>query len=356
MRIMSRVCASLACLRVMRQRTGTALSTGRKCLLLTAELLLIAAPVGYGVLHGQSPAPTSASASEEQTKGYAWTPDLPKYEVASIKPSSADDGRMRLMMKPTGVELRGSPVQMLLQLAFGVEPDRIVGAPDWVRSKRYDMEAKVKPEDAPKLGKLKMEQKRAMLLPLLEERFGLKYHHEARELPIYALVVAKGGPKLTESKPGEGTPGPDGHAAPPGGPAPPPGGPGPIAEPDGPPRAGNKAMVGEGMRMGPGGIQSRGGNTAFLAHALSGIVGRTVVDKSGLTGNYDFSLNWTPDESMGSALGGPQEGPPKGDAPQDAGGPTLFTALQEQLGLKLESQKGAVDVIVIDHIDLPTEN
>ena len=150
MRIMSRVCASLACLRVMRQRTGTALSIGRKCLLLTAGLLLIAAPVGYGVLHGQSPAPTSAS--EEQTKGYAWTPDLPKYEVASIKPSPTDDGRMRLMMKPTGVELRGSQVQMLLQLAFGVEPDRIVGAPDWVRSKRYDMEAKVKPEDAPKLG------------------------------------------------------------------------------------------------------------------------------------------------------------------------------------------------------------
>jgi uncharacterized protein (TIGR03435 family) len=75
-----------------------------------------------------------------------------------------------------------------------------------------------------------------------------------------------------------------------------------------------------------------------------------------LTGNYDFSLNWTPDENMRNALGGPQGSPPKDDAPPDAGGPTLFSAVEEQLGLKLQSEKGKVDVIVIDHIDLPTEN
>ena len=95
---------------------------------------------------------------------------------------------------------------------------------------------------------------------------------------------------------------------------------------------------------------------AFLAHALSGTLGRTVVDKTGLTGAYDFSLNWTPDQSMRSPLGGRGGGAPEGDAAADATGPSLFTAVQEQLGLKLEPQKGAVDVIVIDHIDPPTEN
>jgi bla regulator protein BlaR1 len=337
-------------LRIMTQPSGTALSVGRKCLLYAAGLLLIAAPLGFGVLHGQS-----APAASSDEKGYAWTPDLPKYEVASIKPSP-EDSRLMLMMRPTGIEMKSAQVQMLLQLAFGVEPDRIVGAPDWVRSRRYDIEAKVTPEDAPKLEKLKMELRRAMLLPVLEERFGLKYHHESRELPMYALVVAKGGPKLTESKPGEGMPGPDGHTAPPGGPMPPPGGPGLIARPDGPPREGGRPVIGEGMRMTPGSIQSRGGTTAFLAHALSGMLGRTVVDETGLTGNYDFSLNWTPDEGMRNVLGGPQGGPPRDDAPSDAGGPTLFSAVEEQLGLKLQSEKGKVDVIVIDHIDLPTEN
>ena len=111
------------------------------------------------------------------------------------------------------------------------------------------------------------------------------------------------------------------------------------------------------MRMSPGGIEAHGGGMQFLAHALSALVGRSVVDKTGLAGNYDYSLNWTPDQSstpmVGPAGGGP---PPQGDAPIDPNGPTLFTALEEQLGLKLQSEKGKVDVIVIDHIDLPTEN
>ena len=111
------------------------------------------------------------------------------------------------------------------------------------------------------------------------------------------------------------------------------------------------------MRVSPGSLEANGGTIGFLAHALSNFVGRTVVDKTGLTGNYDFSLKWTPDEnsipSAGPAGGGP---PPQGDAPVDPNGPTLFTALEEQLGLKLQSEKGKVDVIVIDHIDLPTEN
>lgn len=324
-------------LRIMTQRSGTAISTGRKFLLLMAGILLVLAPVGYGVLHGQP--------SIGQAEGGNSTPDKPKYEVATIKPSTEQDGRIRMMMTPDGAEFNGVQVQMLLQQAFGVERDRIDGAPDWVRSKRFDIAAKVAPEDAPKLDKLKMEQRRTMLLPLLEERFGLKYHHETRELPMYSLIIAKGGPKLKVST------------------MPPPPPPGAPAAPDGPsPAAGlSRERPGPGgpgmMRMSPGEIDANGGGMPFLAHALSALLGRSVVDKTGLTGNYDFNLKWTPDEStmprIGPDGGGP---PPQADASVDPNGPTLFTALEEQLGLKLQSERGKVDVIVIDHIDLPTEN
>jgi bla regulator protein blaR1 len=331
-------------LRIMTRRSGTALSIGRKLLLFTAGLLLVAAPVGYGVLNGQSASSASSSPAQE----YTWTADMPKFGVATIKPTSEEDGRVRAMMIPDGISLRGVPPAMLLQQAFGVERDRIVGAPDWVRSRRFDIEAKVAPEDAPKLDKLKMEQRRVMILPLLEERFGLKYHHEVRELPTYSLVVTKGGSKLKESTAPVGPPpgapqGSGGPGAPDG-----PGGSG------GPPRdpVGNRGM----MRVMPGNLEANGATIAFLAHALSNSVGRTVVDKTGLTGNYDFKLNWTPDPGSMPPGGPGLGGPPQGDASVDPDGPTLFTALEEQLGLKLQSEKGKVDVIVIDHIDLPTEN
>jgi len=332
-------------LRIMTCRSGVALSSARKLALFTTALLILAAPLGLGVLRGQNPAATLAPSPSSVS-----TADLPKYEVASIKPTTETEDKRMMMMTPDGTSMHGVDVQMLLQQGFGVERDRILDAPAWVKSNRYDIEAKVSPEDAPKMEKLKAEQRREMLLPFLEERFNLKYHHETRELPMYALVVAKGGSKLTESKPGTPTPPPDA-------PTPSHGTPAPDAKLDGPPRdrVGNMGM----MRMNPGGIDAHGGTTDFLAHALSALVGRSVVDKTGLTGNYDFTLNWTPDNMspmMAGGPSGPEGGQPKGDASENAGDPTLFTALEEQLGLKLEATKGKVDVIVIDHIDLPSQN
>jgi bla regulator protein BlaR1 len=334
-------------LRIMTHRSGMALSFGRKCLLSLAAVTVIAAPIGFGVLHGQS---ASAGPSADES---ASTANLPKYDVVSIKPVAADDGRLMIMFRPSGVELKGIPVQMLLQQAFGVEKDRIVGAPDWVRSRHFDFEAKVTADDAAKMQKLKMQQRNAMMLPVLEDRFHLKYHHETRELPMYALVIAKGGPKLTESKPGDHMGDLEGRPRTPEAPLPPPGSPAANAKPDGAPPRTNRPAIGEGMRMTPGNFVARGGTIDFLRGALSNMLGRTVVDKTGLTGKYDYTLNWTPDEGMRPPIGGAAPG---GEPPADAGGPTLFTALQEQLGLKLESQKGKVDVIVIDHIDPPTEN
>lgn len=335
--------------RIMTKRSGTALSLGRKLALAATAWVVVLVPIGFGVLHGQQ----APSSPESTSQPFGTAQNLPKYEVATVKPASESDGRHLMMMTPGGTTLKGIPLQMVMQQAFGIEEDRIIGAPGWVKSNRYDIEAKVAPEDAPKMEKLKAEQRRQMLLPVLVERFNLKYHVEQRELPTYALVIVKGGPKLTESKPDEA--GPHEFPDPKAGPAAPGHEPPGNAGPTGP---GKDPMGRRGMvSIGPGRIDAHGGGMEFLAHSLSFNVGRTVLDETGLKGRYDFTLQWTPDQGM-MPTGGPggEGGPAHGDVAADAGGPSLFTALEEQLGLKLESQKRKVDVIVIDHIDAPSEN
>jgi bla regulator protein blaR1 len=286
-------------------------------------------PIGFGALQGQAGPGSNPGGSNTEVRG-----DLPKYEVSTVKPASANDGRGMVRLTPDGASLQGIPVQMLLHLAFNVEDDRIIGAPSWVRSNRYDVEAKVAPEDAPRLDKLKLEDRRAMLLPLLADRFNLKYHHETRELPMYALVIAKDGPKLKAST------------------AEPPPDPNFPARPDGQPKGGIDTRG--RMMMGPDSIESQDTTLDMLAHALSPRLGRSVLDKTGLTGRYDYTLRWTPDDAPPPTPGG--DASAHADVANDATGVSLITAIQEQLGLKLEAQKGTVDVIVIDHIDLPSAN
>jgi len=293
-------------------------------------MLVFLLPIGLGVLHGQE-----GTISQTASGSSGSAADVPKFDVVSVKPAGPSDGRSRLMLTPDGTSMQGTPVQMLLHLAFGVEDDRIIGAPSWTRSNRYDIEAKVSPEDAPRLDKLKQEDRRAMLLPLLAERFSLKYHHETRELPMYALVIAKGGPKLTAST------------------AEPPPDPNFPARPEGQ-RKGGIDTRGR-MMMEPDRIESQDTSIDMLVHALAPRLGRSVVDKTGLTGRYDYTLRWTPDDAPPPMPGG-DAGLAHRDAGNDAAGVSLITAIQEQLGLKLESQKGMVDVIVIDHLDLPSAN
>lgn len=313
----------------MTHRTGVALTFGSRTLLAAAAVLVIALPIGLGVVRGQS---GSDSISIAGDAGAA--PDLPKYEVASIKPAASNNGMMYMRYLPGGTLIQGLQLQFLLRDGFGVQDDRIIGAPSWVKDRRFDIEAKVAPEDAAKLDKLKGIDRNRMLIPLLVERFNLKYHHESRELPMYTLVVAKGGPKLTEWKPNSN--------------------PVPLAAgdeklPPGPPGK---------MMMGPGNFEAHGASTDMLAYSLSVPLGRTVVDQTGLKGMYDFKLQWTPDNAPPPMLGGPggPGAPSHLDTTNDGPQVSLFTAIQEQLGLKLESQKGSVDVIVIDHIDPPSPN
>jgi uncharacterized protein (TIGR03435 family) len=163
------------------------------------------------------------------------------------------------------------------------------------------------------------EQRRTMFQQILAERFKLVAHHETRELPIYELTIGKNGSRLKES------------AA------------------DDPASAPTRR---KGMMWGRGKVTATDGSLSMLIAPLSRQLGRIIVDKTGLNGRYDFTLEWTPE----GAAAPPAGGSPSGTAPPDQSGPDIFTAIQEQLGLKLKSTKGPVDVIVIDHIEKPSAN
>jgi len=257
-----------------------------------------------------------------------------EYDVASIKPNKSGTNMIRFMFIPGGFSGTNVTLAMLIRSAYDIQENQISGGPSWVKSDHYDIDAKMDSPTADALHKLSEDKRRLatqhMLQALLADRFKLAVHHDSKELSIYALVVAKNGPRLQQAKPGDTYP--NG-----------------IKGPDGIARAGM-------MRMGRGQLTSQGLPLTELARLLTAQLDRTVVDKTGLPGNYDFTLQWTPDESQGAMFRGPDAGPP-GSAPSaESSGPSLFTALQEQLGLKLESQKGPVEIYVIDHAEKPSEN
>jgi bla regulator protein blaR1 len=310
--------------RIMSEGVVSRLGMSRRILLSTAGLVAIALPTAIGIFHAGQ---TAVLAQAQDAPA-----DIPKFDVASIKPNKSGEMRTMMGFKPDGVSMNGVTTQMMLTQAFQVEDDRIVGAPSWVNSDHFDVEAKIAPEDATKLDRLKPGQRMEMLQPFLQDRFGLKFHHETREMPVYVLEAAKGGSKLKQAEP-EAADGNDGGGTP-------------------------RGM----MRMGIGNLEANGAQVDMLVHTLSREVGRTIIDKTGLTGKYDFNLHFTPANmpaGMGPGPGaGPGGGHPGADAPppSDTTGPDIFTAIQEQLGLKLVSAKGPVDVIVIDHIDRPSGN
>ena len=131
-------------LRIMSHRSGVALTIGRRALLGSAAVLVITLPIGLGVLQGQE-----GTVSKPEGPSSGVVQELPKYDVSSVKPASSNDGRSMLQLTPDGTSIHGVPLQMLLRFAFRVEADRIIGAPSWTQSNRYDIEAKVAPEDAP---------------------------------------------------------------------------------------------------------------------------------------------------------------------------------------------------------------
>ena len=263
------------------------------------------------------------------------------FEAASVKPNKSGDRRVAMLFQPGGrFNASNVTLQMLISTSYGTPQPlpnfRILGGPDWIDSDRFDVVAKA-PGDIPPgpNGPLPL-----MVRTLLKERFGLVVHTETRELPIYALVMARSDHKTgSQLKPaavdcaaitarGRG------------------GAPPPL------PQFGERPPC--SIRLTAGNLAGGGSSMAQFSFAISRYVNRVVVDKTGLAGNFDFDLQWTPEQMPPGAPPGPPGAPPLPAI--DPNGPSIFTAVQEQLGLKLESTKGAVDVVVIDHAEQPTED
>jgi len=282
------------------------------------------------------------SAVEGRARSQAQSPSAaaPAFEVAAIKPDKDASGMFKFgWFSPGTFQASGATVQFLIQEAYQVEDTRVFGAPKWLKSERYEIRAKAPSDVAEQLRKLDNVQQydqriaveSSLLQTLLRDRFKLAFHRETKEFPMFALVIAKNGLKLHESRPDDTYP--DG-----------------IKDLDG-------RGHGHVMRMTRGELIGQGIPISDLIEMLGGLrLGLIVVDKTGLRGNYDFTLRWTPDESAPSKrIGGAAPVPDNAPAP-DSSRPSLFTAVQEQLGLKLEKQRGPVGVLVIDHVEKASEN
>ena len=243
----------------------------------------------------------------------------PSFEVASIKPNTSGRNQAALLRQPGGKFVAtNATVKMLLRVAYQIQDFQIYGGPNWTDSDRFDIEAKA--EDAAGLQK---EELALMLQNLLADRFQLKTHTERKELSVYELVVGKGGAKLQVA------------------PAPEP----PLAGASPAFFASDPGVIPGTFRMGKGDVLGLAVPLANFVSVLEQQLSRKIVDKTGLSGFFNVKLHWTPDTTENQS----------GQSAENSG-PSLFTALQEQLGLRLESAKGLVEVIVIDSAQKPSEN
>jgi len=264
-----------------------------------------------------------------------------RFEIVSIKPFDPAS-QPRLNMSPGRFECAGFPLRMLIAQSVRVPADRLFGLPDWIDQERYAIAGKAASgPTAPAVAAMM-----AMVGNMVNDRFKLAMHRETREMPVYNLVFAREdkrlGPGLKESS----------------------------AEcrakltarmeavRRGDPEVATTSELTASLagcitaRLNPGDLSYASAPAGFLAQFLTQSVGRPVMDKTGLTSYYDYALKWTPDVGSAAAFGQPGA-PGAPPAPADPDAPNLFTAVQEQLGLKLESARGPVEVVVIDHIEKP---
>jgi uncharacterized protein (TIGR03435 family) len=271
-------------------------------------------------------------------------PAAPAFEVASIKPNTSGDGRVMMQNQPGRFVATNITLRLLIRNAYQLQDFQITGGPAWMGSDHFDINAKVPDEfrDLPPMrpgsepGPLQL-----MIRALLADRFKLAVHAENKESPIYALVLARSdgklGPQIKKSETdcaamfaaarGRGR--------------------GAMPPPPGPPQPGESIPC--GMRIGPGTLAMGGSPLSQFAQALGMFAGRIVLDRTNLAGNYDITMTWTPDQMPPRPPGAPDL------PPVDPNGPSIFTAVQEQLGLKLDSQRGPVEVLVIDRAEKPVE-
>ncbi|HEV8612488.1 MAG TPA: M56 and DUF3738 domain-containing protein, partial [Gemmatimonadales bacterium] len=303
---------------IMTHRILPRLTPARKIVLASAGIAAVAGPICIGIVK----APSVRAQSQTGAGASLTTEANLRFEVASIKPASPTDaGKAGLELLPGGgLRVTNVTLRQLITFAYEVQDLQVSGGPGWLGSERYDILAK--PEHSAGTSGMAISQGRAAgdrvrqrTRSLLAERFQLVIHKDAREGPVLALVVAKNGPKIQPSKQGEEIP--------------------------------------PGTRRSEAQIDARRGTMGMLAAVLANWLRRPVVDRTGLTGNYDYTVKYAPD-TAGPAARGALGGPETNQA--DITGPSIFSALQEQLGLKLESARGPVEVIVIDRAERPSAN
>jgi uncharacterized protein (TIGR03435 family) len=237
------------------------------------------------------------------------------FDVVSIhQNNTSTDGHHHIYNNPSESHFRTVNLSLkdLLQFAYDLPKSQILGGPPWLDSTMFDIDAKSDPSIDAELQALPSDQarhrKQLMVQALLADRFKLTAHQETRQLPVYSLVVAKGGPKFKPS-----------------------------------------GMNGTTISTGRSRLHVAGTDDtiAILARELAQVLGRVVLNNTGISGRYDLTLQWTPDDASTT----PPNGAPDPNLP-----PGIFTAIQEQLGLKLESTKGPVPVLVLDHVETPSAN
>jgi len=307
----------------MNDRIVHKLGLARKLLLMTAATLAIAIPVSIGLLN--------ATPIRAQSQLATSNASAPVFSSVSIRPHESTANQLNRVKIFFSLDdgtfvATGATLKRLIQVAYGVQDSQISGGPEWLNTAKFDIEAKLEPsfvavikqpiaeKQASEDGDHKPINDQAMLQSLLADKFGLSLHRQTQNLPTYDLVVDENGHKLQPS--------------------------------------GSSLRF---MRLGRGEFTSQGTPLDLLVSELSVRLGRTVVDKTGLKGNYAYNLHWTPDASEDARLTAAGEHVAEASAP-DASGPSLFTALQEQLGLKLEPHTEPVQVLVIDHAEQPSQD
>jgi bla regulator protein blaR1 len=320
--------------RIMSGRDIRRLDFLRKLFLCAAGLAVFAVPFSFGLL---SPTQTHARPRAQVIAVPSFV-----YQTVSITPNGASTAMFKsgigavpqkALFSPTGLTITGTSLRYLIQMAYGVQGDRVSGAvPDWVDSQLYDVEAHTDTSTADKLQSLHSDQlwfaRGRMLQSLLADHFKLATHRETKDLPVYALLIADGGPKLREATPGNGYPngikGPDGRPA-------------------------GEGIMGGSSPDGVSRLTAQAIPMSSLVQRLSWQMGRTVLDMTGLRGTYDFTLQWPTDNAKIPREALNRQAP-------DSSNPSFFSALQQQLGLKLEPKEAPMEVIVIDHVEKPSPN
>jgi uncharacterized protein (TIGR03435 family) len=235
------------------------------------------------------------------------------FDVASIKPSDRPSGSSSIRTQPDSITAGGTVFSMI-RFACDLRDFQITGGPGWLRSSTWEIAAKLDqpPADWASLSnEVRGSIQRQRFQALLAQRFNFKWHFETKEMPVYNLVLSKNGSKLKST----------------------------------PSDAVIKGSMSSNGNRGKQVIEAKGVAMNIVAASLGQSIGRTVIDKTGLTGIYDFTLNYTSDNNDATA-----------SSDDSASGPTIFTALEEQLGLKLEAAKGPVQVLVVDSIEKPSDN